>query len=327
MQRTATMGIFLTLLCALIHCGSPSSQADSAHSKKEIAKIKVAVLPNTLGMNIELAPSVPPVEAATYTISMTGCVSGLVSSATQVSAYLPAYLGDINCMAKLTALGYRDINWVMSSNRPFTTYKVGDTSIFVNPVDTTGQTQLLVTIGGQLSNPVKSTDQVSYTFVEQQPGPSTPVGQIQAQVQMSVMGQGAPAFAMQSANMVGITANGAGQFVFTFQCDQPVTVVNGIPYCHANALNATSYVLAANTYTLPMSFSTLGTLIGRYPTAVSLTTDYIPPSTGIPNGGFTTKIGAGALIGPAPLQSNPNLLLILANGGAYQLFSIKLALY
>ena len=95
----------------------------------------------------------------------------------------------------------------------FDTWQVGDVATFevngATPVD-----ELRVEVLQTLSNPVASTDTIRYQFSELADGGDQSVGEpvVRESASLTVDGQAAPDFAITQVELVGITANGNGEF-------------------------------------------------------------------------------------------------------------------
>ena len=324
-MRTYVRRILLLPLALLLpHCGKLSVSPEGTESISNgmhRTKLSVKVTAPHLGLLTA--------DMLSYTISMQGCVSGLSSEASDTNPFLDAYILDHGCLGQLTSIQYRGTTWTMSSTNPFSTYAVGDSGIYTANND--GITQLQVTVLSQLSDPLAATDIVAYSFVEKQPGNSETVADFRINAPTVVLGTGAPSFVIQQANLVGIATTGEGQFAFTLECDQMVSFdADNNPNCHDNLLGQTTYLLTQDPMDHQLSFAEVGALFaaGTGVTSVTIPDDFIEPNDlWYPNGGFTTKQGSNALTGPGILEKNPNMILIVASQGAYQLFKITVNLY
>ncbi len=321
-MRSIKHGIcFVPLVLLSTQCGRVG--IDEAEKKvfteEDIMQLNASVLP----IGLDLAPS----DSIGYTINMEGCVSGLKSTATDTAPLLRAYIGDRGCIAKLSSLQFRNLTWTISTQQPFSTYKMGETAIFTANND--GVTQLLVTVGNQLSTPVVKTDTVGYSFIEKVAGSSGTVADFRINPNTTVLGRGSPAFILRQAQLTNITTTGAGQFSFTLECDQSITTEQRISFCHDAQLSQTTYILIKDPMDRQLSFAEVTALfasgIGVF--SVKIPDDFVSPSPQYPNGGFVTKQGNAAILGPSSLQQSTNMILILANAGAFELFKITLSLY
>ncbi len=273
--------------------------------------------------NFELAANEP----IGYTIRMENCKSGLTATATDKNPYLNAYLLDRSCIAKLSSIQFRNLTWTLSTKQPFSTYKAGDKGTFI--ANNNDNNQLQVTVVKQLNDPVAKTDTVSYSFVTKFLGNDGAITDFKITAQTSVLGPKSAAFVLRSAQLLTLTDSGAGQFYFAFECEDAITKNERSQLsCQETPLDQIRYLLIQDPLDHAVSFEELETLFANRTGIFSVEApdDVLRPNRLYPHGGFRTKQGAAAILGPEPLLDTQYLLLIVANGGSFQLFKIQVNL-
>lgn len=260
--------------------------------------------------------------ATSYSMSLEGCVSGLsYPTITNANPSIDVYKFDQGCIVKLNNFVFNGITWVPSAGDPFSSWVTGDSAIFEDQLDPANT--MSVVVNSQLDDPVSGTESVEYFFSEIVAGADQAiakniVGDAHA---LSVNGFAAPSFTIDAVSFTGMTAAGAGQFVFTLECSEAVTGSGATEACAGLLLDDVTYKLVPDTYG---GVLTIADAIALFPSGESVVGGkLLAGEGGTINGGFTTVSGAGVLISPDEMHNNPNMILILeAANTSYLYFNV-----
>ena len=189
--------------------------------------------------------------ATDFKMILDGCASGLTySDISSTNSNIDVYKFDQNCLVKLTEFTSGGITYVPKSGSGFGSWADGDIATFIDTTDQVSGVEIKVVVDNQLDNPVSGTESIAYSFSQIQAGAdravaSSVVGQSQA---LSVSGQDAPNFTIAGVELVGMTANGAGEFRLDLECN--VALGDSNTTCDGLALSAIEYKLVADTFTV-----------------------------------------------------------------------------
>lgn len=263
-----------------------------------------------------------------YSITIENCVSGFVSTVTELSgSQANVYRGDSNCMGKLNLIQYLGATYVPTVADPFDTWTVGDTAIFENPANP-GQT-MKVTVVSQLSSPINTLDVISYTFdasylgLDQSIGPDT-YAESHA---LSTGDAPAPQFSVVQQSMLDITDQGAGKFSFVLECDGADVVDTGASMtCLGLPIVGMKYKLVDDIYSpAEITIDEADVLFdGLDEKTIDVADLYDVGQGGTTTGGFKTKddIVNDVLIGPDDFINNKEMILIFKYNSTYLYFQI-----
>lgn len=306
-------------------------------------------------VNLQLAGSTSGVPVASFVMALSGCSSGLTASSTSSQTVMNVYLGDKNCIAKLTSFSDGVLTFTPSGGTDFTTWAQGDTATFKS---TTTADLAYVTVVKQLTaSGTVIGDYISYNAVFNKASTSATLVVGSAQ-NIYVAGQDAPNFKINNgdASFITVDSSGRGQFKFKLTCNtnNPMLIGGHSPsttWCptllnntfasgsgvdvygtsNADSSALLSYILISDasgtgTLTLPNARLAFPTMTSG--ATVNWSTDYIGSATSA--SGFTTI----TLTGPGPLASNSKMLLVLMaknsafptvlNYASFQYFPISL---
>jgi len=264
-------------------------------------------------------------DATDYTIVLEGCISGLTGSANSTTNTLRAYKFDQGCLAKLTSFSIGLDTYVPSVGNSFTSWLQGDSAIFENSQDATDTLQ--VTVASQLSNPVATTDTISYGFSEVADGGTTNIAKetVSDSHAITVSGEQAPPFSILGVRFVGITADGSGEFEFDLECDQALSGSGLTALCGSVVLSDIRYTLVGDSFggVLPTAAQIAAALTAESRTIVA---GEVNGSMGS-NGGFFTKTKASGFVlkGPATIANNSQMVLMVEQNGSSTIYQIDVA--
>lgn len=180
-----------------------------------------------------------------------------------------------------------------------------------------------VHVDHQLSSTPSLTENVYFTVSRSDAAPSEGS---QTLLAAGMEGQQAPGFRIRKTEFVGLTAMGAGQFVFHLDCLKTIKIdETGSPTCHGIALGDIQYMLVKDDYNSTLSFDQADALFRERPSqTVDEKLDFEPfRAERKQYGGFATRSGDEVLEGPDQMHDNPNMLLILQGPGpSYQYFNV-----
>ncbi|HET9237822.1 MAG TPA: hypothetical protein VFO10_11255 [Oligoflexus sp.] len=200
-------------------------------------------------------------------------------------------------------------------------WKTGDTLRF-KAVD--GSLESLdVHVDHQLSSTPSLAENVYFTVSRSDAAPSEGSKTLLA---AGMEGQEAPGFRIRKTEFVGLTAMGAGQFVFHLDCLKTIKIGDdGSPTCNGIALGSIQYMLVKDAYNSSLTFDEAEALFQLRPSqTVDEKSDFEPfRAERKQYGGFATRSGDEVLEGPDQMHDNPNMLLLLQGPGpSYQYFNV-----
>lgn len=321
-----------TMLALLVGCGAARTEVgaddtdeeqgstlvvqNSTNGQSRTIQIPATVSPSrTVGNQAEFGLTA---SATTWSIQMTGCLSGYTATVTHANLDgLEAYKNDRDCLAKLTQFTFNGRTYVPTSGDPFTTWQPGDIAKF-DEVGEPGVEPLYVAVMTTLSNPISSIDTISYSFS------SLLSGQDRSILWVTEGATGgynagiaeAASFSIRSTALTGTTAGEGGKFRFVMECTTTIGVTN---QCANFDFTATDYKLVADTYGGAPTSSELDTIFATAGTSVTLPGDRVAPGDeGTANGGFKTVV----LDGPDNMATTPQMLVLVRSGASYNYFNV-----
>jgi len=290
--------------------------AESEGGQRELMAIAVDVQQDTNALRLAAATS--------FKMSLEGCASGLAySNITEATPNVDVYKYDQNCLIKLNSFVFNGIEYIPSSGDPFTTWLAGDIATFEDKNNP--QNKIRVLVSTQLDNPISGTEAVAYTFVEIAAGLDKQIAKqvVGARHELSVGGQDATPLTIAAVSYTGMTAQGAGKFVFTLECGSAVTGSAPNLSCNGTALSNLKYRLVKDTFGGTLTYEQAQALFDGSEQTVADADKLGVGAGGTTNGGFVTKSGASILTGPNQMHLNPQMILIVQAGGAsYRYFNV-----
>ena len=203
--------------------------------------------------------------ATAYSLSLDTCATGHTATVDETAGYLEGYEFDRNCLAKLTQFTLNSKVYTPKTGSTFTTWATGDTAVFevngASPAD-----ELDVEVLATLSNPVTNADVITYQFSELTEGSDETIGEptVRESSAITVDGQAAPDFAINQVELVGITADGNGEFRFQFECNQTVTGTGSDITCFDVRLDSIYMAIGLDTYSGTPNATELDALFTAY---------------------------------------------------------------
>ncbi len=180
-----------------------------------------------------------------------------------------------------------------------------------------------VKVDHQLGVSPKSGEQIIFTVSR---GDAAPAGQSKTLLAAGMEGTLAPNFKIRKTEFVGLTDEGAGQFLFHLDCTKAITVVEGqSPSCNGMELSSIRYQLIRDDFESELTFGEADALFAANPgQAVDAEADFEPFKAERKQfGGFQTQSGANVLTGPSQIHENPHMILLLQGPGpSYQYFNV-----
>jgi hypothetical protein len=258
--------------------------------------------------------------ATTYTISLEGCASGYTSTADEGSTALQVYKFDRGCKAKLTTFTFNGKTYIPTAGDGFTTWAANDSATF-DEAGEPGTFAVTVKVVSQLADPISGNETVVYQFSELDKGADETLleADVGAGHALTVASQDPPSFTIFSAALVGINANGGGQFEFVLECTSTIGVTD---VCEGVNMNVMTYKLVEDTYGSTLVIGDADALFPLGETAITLPADREAPGGTTTNGGFATV----TLDGPDQMANNPNMIFIIqANDMSYQYFNVDVS--
>lgn len=277
---------------------------NSDQNKRKKIQIPIQLLEQNSGFNLAAATG--------FDVVLEGCVTGLTATADETTVGgLQVYKDDEGCLAKLTQFETGGVTYSASNPRAvdFTTWLAGDTASFTNGAGTLSIGVVVVT---QLDNPISGTEPIEYGFFEVQQGtgqqvPDTVVG---ASHVLTVGSDGAPDVEIEvgslATSFIGLTATGAGEFVFDLECGSAVSGND----CTGLDMTAWTLALVQDTFAGSPTLAELNALVTAGGQSVN-------GAIGA-NGGITTP----TLLGPDAMHLNSEMLLVVKNGSSYKYFEV-----
>lgn len=329
------------MLVLNLACGRTETDRTQSYTSIPVQLFKAPESTGSTNLNLKelnlddlelIAPS-------SYTMLIEGCVSGYSATLSQTTTIVNILKSDSKCLVELTEFSYNGATYQPKSDSEFSTYAVGDSAIFVNQDNPNDM--FYVKVNSQLSSPVLSSDNVSYIFgvVPNNEGTSTDTTKNSSKSQTyPISSQNIPNFNLDSKKPLatlfsGLDDDSAGLFQFKLMCNFPMT--NGsadYTFCPTLAKSTTqgcdlsdiTYKLVKDTYGIrngnALTEEEIQGIFKTSGTPVIAPGDQIgKSSTSKNNKGFKTRV----LTGPAPMESNLYMLLILnCKNLSYQYFPI-----
>lgn len=225
----------------------------------------------------------------------------------------------IGCRVAINHLQIGDRGFHISDKNP--EWKTGDVLHF--NADDGSPESLDVLVDHQLSSTPSLTENVYFTVSRSDAAPSEGSKTLLA---TGMDGSLAPSFRIRKTEFIGMSATGAGQFVFHLDCLKAIkTLVGQAPVCDGMDLGSIRYLLVKDDFKSSLSFDEADQLFSSHESQrVDAKTDFEPFKAERKQlGGFVTPRDHKALEGPAQLHDNPNMLLILQGPGpSYQYFNV-----
>jgi len=314
--------VVLGVTAALSACGpklqsvAPSQDPTSAEPESATERRETV----TVGVNVAEKAGFRLASASSYSMSLTGCASGLTASGiSQANPSVDVYKFDQNCLVKLDSFTLNGITYTPSSGDPFTSWANGDLAVFEESGNPSNNFTVIVT--SQLGNPISGTESVAYTFTQVAAGTDETIAKsvVSNSHALSVSGVDSATVDIVGVTMNGMTAGGAGQFTFKVECLTAITGSSPTYNCGTNQLTTLKYVLVKDTYGGTLTAAQAAALFSGGETTVGAGDLLATGSSGAPNGGFNTQ----TLTGPNIMHNNPNMLLVIQSGGtSYKYFNV-----
>lgn len=298
--------IVLALTFGLAACGVDTFDIGKISKDENSSR---ELVPITIPVNMVDVSSFSLAPATNFEMTMDSCVSGHTATADETTGSLDVYKFDQGCLAKLTSFTSAGITYdnVSAGAVDFTTWLAGDTATFSDGTNT-----IAVTVVAQLDSPISGTEPITYSFTTAEAGTGdtiadTTVGDSHV---ITVAGDDAPDVEIISHAFVGMTALGAGQFDFEFECQAAIAGND----CSGQDMTTYEWALEdANSFATPgvPSLAELDAL------TMDATVGAVDGANGT-NGG----IDAPTLDGPDAMHTNPNMVLIVKSGASYKYFTV-----
>jgi len=317
-------------------CGAKSGgEMPATDPNKETVDIPISFMPDTYGASeTGLALAASATAASSYVMNLSGCKSGLSGNITTSTVKL--YVGDSSCIIKLSSFLYNGNTYLPKTSFGFSTWLASDVATFVN--QSNASDIFSVKVLSQLTQSlISSSDVVGYSFYQTISGATQSVAQsITSQSQsLAVSGMEAPNFVLSTngspaatgsvAPVVfsGVDSNGYPQLVFKLYCSYAMgsSGACGLSSSDTGAipLTAITYKLVGDSYGVntgtSLTSTQLASIMSSGTSTINTSTDVLSDN----NKGFKTS----TLVGPGPLQTNPNLILVLSDGNSYTYFSVQ----
>jgi hypothetical protein len=322
---------FLNLLgfCATVSVGC-SAALDMRHGGNRRDEVKPTPVQEQVQVALSLHGSAGSglqlTDAASFRMALDGCSSGLAYPEI-TTATIAVYKNDVDCKVKLLSFVLNGVTWVAGNAAPFSTWAPGDTAQFVNQADASMTTKVVVQ--SQLNSPISGSESVSYAFTQSLVGGGETIAPdaVAAGHTLSVSGQDAPQFTISSIRWAGMTAAGAGQFVFTLDCMAAVSGSGESEACSGLRLSDVKYKLVQDTYGGSLTLEQAGDIFAAGgANSVDVADRLAAGAGGTVNGGFVTASGSDVLTGPGQMHANPNMLLVIqAANVSYRHFNIDVS--
>lgn len=311
-------------VCGLMACGQPTDQkqevGDSYNKggvinpltggfSKELVDVPTK-FQSTVESSLNLAGGLLLSSATSYTITLSGCSSGYTSTATNASTSLKVYKYDRGCLAKLTTFALNGKTYTVKT--AFTTWQANDTATFevagASPAD-----ELTLKVVTTVNNTqITAIEAVEYSYYTILLGSTSTIlaATVGLDDTLAVNGQGYPSFTINSISYVGMTAGGAGQFIFKMECSSNITGagVEATTACLDGLWTDMRYKLIEDTYGSVLTLAQASALFPAGESSITWATDTIAVGAGgTTRGGFNTS----TLDGPAAMHTKPNMILVL----------------
>lgn len=250
--------------------------------------------------------------ATAYTVNLEDCSSGYTDTVTEVDGSVLVYIGDTDCLGKLTTFTFDSKVFTPKTGSEFTNYAVNDSAVF----EEVGGKEYIVYVDGQLASPVTGLSTVRYVFTEVvDAGLFTVATSSYAEAHsISVTGDEPPDFSITQVSISGLNASGGGEFTFEMTCNVAMSGTD----CNGVDLSTIDYKLVEDTYSSTLATTDASTIFSTAGATISIPGDQHANN----NGGFNTSL----LTGPTTISSKPNMILILRSGASYQYFNVDVTL-
>lgn len=318
--KTILIGLFgCTLVTWLTSCGVGPKEKDARTSAAADSNpdLDIPISIQASGAAFALT------SASSFTMSLEGCASGFsIPTITEAAPNLTVFKQDTGCLVKLNRFDSSGVTWIPSSSDPFSSYASGDTATFENSTDPSQVVRVIVV--NQISSPSQPGDSIAYTFSNIGVGASKTIAEsiTSNSHAISVDELDAPNFFVSGVQFMGIAAGGAGQFVFTMECLAPLSGTGLASICDGVSLGQIKYKLIQDIYSGSLTIDQATSIFNGGGTSIDSGEVLAAGSGGTVDGGFTTQ----TLVGPAVMQQNPEMILLLEAGGvSYQYFNVDVA--
>ena len=295
--------------------GSKDSETTTVDNRRETV---------TIGVGVEQSSKLSLAAATSFSMSLDGCASGLAyANITQSNPNVDVYKFDQNCLIKLNSFSLNGITFVPSGADPFSSWLLGDIAIFEEAGNPTNVVRVVVS--SQLGSPIAGTETVAYSFSQIAAGSDSSLAKstVGNSHSLSVSGQDATPLTIAGLSFTGMTATGAGQFVFTLECGQNVTGTAPALSCAGTSLDSLKYRLVKDTFGGTLTVAQASAIFDGTEVAIADAEKLGVGAASAPKGGFTTKSGASALQGPDQMHANPNMLFVVqVAGSSYRYFNV-----
>jgi len=255
--------------------------------------------------------------AVTGTFSLVSCTGHVDANFDSGKISLPETA--VGCRIAIASLSMDGHQYKVSETDP--EWKTGDTLHFTATDGTL--LSLAVKIDHQLSSTPQSNEIVSFTVSR-----SDAAGASQSKTLLAAGMEGslAPYFKIRKTEFVGLTSEGAGQFVFHLDCLRPVAAGEGRePTCNGLPISSIHYQLVKDDFNSELSYDDAVALFTQnVGESVNIATDFEPfKAEKKQYGGFQTNTGNSILQGPGHIHENPHMILLLQGPGpSYQYFNV-----
>ena len=246
--------------------------------------------------------------AGSYQISIDGCDSGYANSIDEMTGELNVYTGDKNCVAKLISFTYLGSTFIPSDFAPFSSYKVGDTAVYVDEFDSSSN--IHVSISETLNNPINASgERIIFEFSDVEPV----LNNQNISFQNSSIN-----FSISNTSFVGISSEGSGQFQFALECSGDLDGT----FCDETNLFDLSYaVVDSSQFESGFTIENASAIDESYFFPVDSSNLFEDGEFNSTSGGFLTSV----LQTPGNMASSSNfVLLVKSNSGSFQYFNINL---
>lgn len=306
-----------------------STQENTASEQQPVKSPEVVTVPIKIYYDQGDGLGLVDVTAAvSYSVTLTGCASGYTETS---STTLSPYNFDVGCYAKLTQFVYDgtdNFTYTQTAagasafnpdNR--TGYLAGEQAVFAT--DDVGapthKTKLRVYVEQQLSNAITAGDAVIYRFSHIEKGSDKTI--LKSTIDrdgttVTVTSVAPPSFTLDTANLVNITATGAGEWEFILQCSANISGAGDDRVCaQVDMFDNLRVKLVEDSWSSSPTVTDLESAFGTAANSGNAiaTGDIHDAGTTTVKGGFKTpNTGeANVLTGPDQMHLNPNMILIL----------------
>ncbi len=316
-----------TMILLAVGCGPQMGSVTGSSKNSETGPTDSRRETVTISVGIEQSGSLALAAATSYSMALDSCVSGLTySNITQANPNVDVYKFDQSCLIKLNSFTVNGISFVPSSADPFSSWIAGDLAIFEEAGNPSNA--LRVVVSSQLGSPIAGTESVAYSFSQIAQGTDSSLAKaaVGSSHSLSVSGQDATPLTIAALSFTGMTATGAGQFVFTLECAQNVTGTAPALACAGTSLDSLKYKLVKDTYGSTLTVAQASAIFDGTELSIADSEKLALGAASAPKGGFATKSGASALTGPDQMHANPNMLLVIqVAASSYRYFNVDVS--